>query len=297
MATQTPELPASPGPAAAPAASDAVAQTLALLQPWIDYVPRQQRRLGLFIFLALLVHVAVFFFIRIDTTRAELQHQVRTHVTVENPQTTSAESLSGDDFWDRLTDPRLFLLPLQPGAGLSSDEPAFDFTAINSNIGSTDLPPPALPEDYRFARPAVTPLEQQAEEAMRPPRQPFFYDETPPAIATVTTWKLDEALAARQPSRLPDLPSPISDTDLDPTGLFVAVGPGGGVEHVLVEQSCGNMGASIAKDLDQQAVLAARKIRFRPTDQPGLVWGRLTVFWHYSATPREEIVPTPPSGP
>jgi hypothetical protein len=295
MATPTPERPASHPSVLAEPATDAVTQTLALLQPWIDYVPRQQRRLGLFIFLALLANVAFFFFIRIYTTRAALQHQVRPHVTVENPQTTSTEITSGDDFWDRLTDPRLFLLPLQPNAGPAG--PEIDFTAVNPSTGPAELPAPAVPEDYRFAPTTVTPLPQQAEEAMRPPRQPFYYDETPPVLANVTTWKLDEALAARAPSHLPDLPSPISDTDLNPTELFVAVGPDGSVEHVLVEQSCGNMGASIAKGLDQQAVLAARKIRFKPVDQAGLVWGRLTVFWHYSAKPREEVVPTPPSGP
>ncbi|MDB4793443.1 hypothetical protein OAG63_00245, partial [Methylacidiphilales bacterium] len=106
--------------------SDPVAQTLALLQPWIDYVPQPQRRLGLFIFLALAAHVAMFFFIRIDSTRAELRHQARIHVTVENRQAAADQSLSaetepGNDFWDRLTDPRLFLMPLQPFSIPSSD--------------------------------------------------------------------------------------------------------------------------------------------------------------------------------
>jgi len=289
MATQTPELPASPPPGAAVPESDPVAQTLALLQPWIDYVPKQQRRLGIFIFLAFLAHVAAFFFIRIDTTRAELRHQTRTHVTVESPQTTSLEGQPADDFWDHLADPRIFLLPQQPLASLSSDEPALDFIAI----GSPELPSPAPPEDYQFIRQVVTPLEQQAEEAMRPPRQPFFYEETPPALAAKTTSQWDDVLARRQPSGLPDLLSPISDTDLNPTELRVAIGADGAVEHVLVEQSCG----SGRLDLDQQAVLAARKIRFRATDQHGLTWGRLTVFWRYSAKPREEVVPTPPSGP
>jgi hypothetical protein len=287
MANSSPEHPAV-------SASDPVAQTLALLQPWIDYVPQQQRRLGLFIFLALLVHLATFFFIRIDTIRAELRHQTRTHVTVEYPQAVAVDGEPGDDFGDRLTDPRLYLLPLNPLASLASDEPPLD---LNSNLGSRELPPAALPEDYRAARPIVTPLDQRVEETMRPPRQPFFYDETLPAIAAKTAWQWDDTLAKRQPAGLPDLPSPISDTDLSPTVLSVAVGPGGAVEHVLVEQSCGDLGAAIAKDLDQQAVLAAFKIRFKPTDQPGLLWGRITVFWHYSAKPVEEVVPTPPSGP
>src|ERR1700733_4021285 len=111
MANATPEHPATP-------ASDPVAQTLALLQPWIEFVPQQQRRLGLFIFLALLVHLATFFFIRIDTTRAEIPHQTRTHVTIEYPQTVDVNGEPGDEFPDRLTDPRLFLLPLNPLASL-----------------------------------------------------------------------------------------------------------------------------------------------------------------------------------
>src|SRR5471030_114792 len=156
MANPSPEHPAV-------SAADPVAQTLALLQPWIDYVPQQQRRLGLFIFLALLVHVATFFFIRIDTTRAELRHQTRTHVTVEYPQAVAVNGEPGDQFWDRLTDPRLFLLPLNPLAGVTSDEPPLD---LNSNLGSGELPSPAPPEDYRAARLVVTPLEQRVGEAM-----------------------------------------------------------------------------------------------------------------------------------
>lgn len=278
----------------APSDSDPVAQTLALIQPWIDYVPRQQRRLGIFIFLAFLAHVVAFFFLRIDTARAELWHQTRTHVTVEYPQTIAQEGVqSGDNFWDRLTDPRLFLLPMEPSAHLNSDEPSLNFAAINSSLSSGELPSAAPPEDFQFVQSAAAPLEQRVEEAMRPPRQPFAYEEKPPVIAAKTTWQWEDALAVRHPAGLPDLPSPISDTDLLPTELLVAVGADGTVEHVLVEQSCG----SGRLDLDQQAVLAARKIRFQISDNPGLLWGRITVFWHYSATPREEVVPTPPSGP
>jgi hypothetical protein len=286
MANSTPTPPAPP-------ATDPVTQTLALLQPWIEYVPRRQRRLGLFIFIAFLVHVAVFYFIRIDTTRAELRHQTRIHVSVESPQAVAVSGAPVDDFWDRLTDPRLFLLPQRPLAAYTTDQPSMDF---DSNLGSNQLPPAALPETYRAARPTVTPLEQRVEEAMRPPRQPFRYDEKPPAVAAKTTWQWDADLAARQPAGVPDLPSPISDADLTPTVLSVAIDPSGSVAHVFVEQSCGgDLGAPIAKDLNQQAVLAARKVRFRPTAQPGLQWGRMSVFWHYSAKPREEVVPTPPS--
>ncbi len=293
MATSIPERPATPD--TAPPGSDPVTQTLAILQPWIDYVPQPQRRLGLFILLAFLAHLVAFLFIRIDTTRAELRHQSRTHVTVEDSQTASLAGQSVDSFWDRLTDPRLFLFPQQPLASLGAAEPMHDFDSLSANLGSSELPPPALPPDFQFVHPVNPPLEQRVGEALNPPRQPFTYQATAAPIATKTTWVWDNTLAARQPVSVPDLPSPVSDTDLNPTQLTIAVGPSGNVEHVLVEQSSGNLGASMAKDLDQQAVLAARKIRFKFTDQPGLVWGGVTIFWRYSAKPREEVVPTPPS--
>jgi hypothetical protein len=286
MAKTTPEPPATT------TAHDPLAHTLALLQPWINYVPKQQRRLGLFIFFAFLVHGAVFFFVRIDTARAELQHETRIHVSVEAPQAVAVDGPPADQLWDRLTDPRLYILPLNPLAGMNTEAPP---VSLNSNLGSKDLPAPALPENYREALPIVAPLEQRVGEAMHVPRQTFAYDQTPPTVAARTTWRLDSALSQRQPIGLPDLPSPVSDTDLSPTRMRVAVGPDGTVQHVLVDQGSGDYGASIAKDLDQQAVLAAKKIRFKPTEQPGVQWGRVTVFWLYAAKPREVVVPTPPS--
>jgi len=290
MATPTPAPPAPPE--AAPHGADPVAQALALVQPWIDYVPPQQRRLGLFIFLAFLVHLTAFFFIRIDTTRAELRRQLRPHVTVDSPQTASLSGQQvGDDFWDQLNDPRLYLLPQPVPLGASPDNPALNFAEISPDLGDSALPPTAEPEGFQFVHPVNPPLDQRVGDAMNPPRQPFTYDENPPAIASKTQWQWDDTLASRQPAALPDLSSPISDTDLGPTQMRLAVNPGGGVEHALVEQSCGNA------DLDQQAVLAAQKIRFHSTDQSGLLWGQITIFWHYSAKPREEVVPTPPAGP
>jgi TonB family protein len=291
MAIQSPELPAPPTPGAVVPESDPVAQTLALLQPWIDYVPKHQRRLGLFICLALAIHIAMFFFIRIDSTRAELRHQARTHVTVENTSATSAEMQPGDSFWDRLTDPRLFLLSLKPFTIAASDAHSLDFTALDSNIGPSELPAPAEAGNYEFIHQVIPPLGQRAETALQPERQPFFYDETPPSIATKTTWQWDSVLAQLQPTGVPDLPSPVSDTKISPTELRVAIDADGTVQHVFLEQ------ASQKPEIDQQAVLAARKIRFRSGDQSGLRWGRVTIFWHYAAQPREEVVPTPPSAP
>jgi TonB family protein len=102
---------------------------------------------------------------------------------------------------------------------------------------------------------------------------------------------LDPALALRQSAAAPDLPSPVSDTDLNPTELRVAVDAQGTVQHVMLEESCQK------PELDQQAILAARKLRFHPAAQLGLAWGRVTIFWHCTAPPREEVVPTPPTPP
>ena len=288
MATKTPELPVPPPGAAV---SDPVTQTMALLQPWIDYVPKRQRRLGLFIFIALLVHFTVIYFIRIDTTRAELRHQARIHVTIDTPRPFVQEGAPDDHFLDRLTDPRLFILPLELLTDHSSIGPQVDFSAINENIGSRDMPPPMTAEGYRFVQESLPPLEQSVQAAMVPPRQPFAYEEASPPIAAKTFWQWDDTLAQRKPLSVPGLPSPVSDTDLAPTQLRLAVDADGSVKHVLVEQSCG----SERLDLDQQAVLAARKVRFKSSDQPGLLWGRVTIFWHYAPKPREEVVPTPPS--
>ncbi len=186
-----------------------------------------------------------------------------------------------DSIWDRLTDPRVFLRPTrQPAEALAGPVPI----ALDTPMGSGRLPDAAPPESYHAAGPVARPVEQQAADAMVPPRQAFTYIETPPAIAAGTTWQWDAPLAARQPGNVPELPSPTSDTDLSPTKLRLAVGPSGTVEHVLVDQSsAGELGAIIAKDLDQQAVLAAQKIRFQPAGQPGLQWGRATIFWRYAA--------------
>jgi hypothetical protein len=285
MTATSPDLPAAPGTEHHP-----VAQTLAKLHPWIDFVPQQQRRLGLFIFLALLAHLTAFFFIRIDSTRAEMRHEPRTHVTMENGPLPAGAG-GADAFWDTLTDPRLFLLPVGPLDRFSSDEPPIDLAAINPSLGTPRLPAPAPGANSPFTSPPPVPLAQQVAAEMQPPRQPFSYDETPPVLATKTTWEWDPTLARRQPSNEPALPSPVSDTDLSPTELRVALSPDGVVQHVLLEETCQK------PELDQQAILAVRKVLFRSSDRAGLQWGRVTIFWHYTPTPVEVVVPTPPAPP
>jgi TonB family protein len=277
MTTSEPIAP-TPGPASTDA-PDPVAQTLALLQPWIDFVPPRQRRLGLFIVLALLAHLAVFFVVQIDATPSEFQHEAHTHVTMESP---SSAGIATDAVLDRLADPRLFLLPVFPAATSLRDDLPQD---VGSNLGSDEWPAAAPAPAYPLVRPQAPTVAEQAAAAMLPPRQPFSYAQAPAPPAPATGWEWDAVLAARQPAGLAALASPVSDTDLSPTELRVAVDPSGTVRNVLLEATCQT------PEVDQQAVLAARKVRFLPSDQPGLAWGRLTVFWHATAPP----APPPPT--
>jgi len=266
-----------------------VADTLALLQPWIEFVPRQQRRLGIFICLALAIHIAAFFFISIEATRAELRPTVRTQLSMEETHPAAGRE-EEDDFWDQLADPRLFVLPVTPPGRFSSGggAEAPDLSALAIPTGSPDWPAAAPAPGYDLLPAHTQPVSQAVAADMTPARQPFSYDESAPPPVTKTGWEWSRDLQARAPASMPDLPSPVVDTDLNPTELRVAVSPDGSVEHVLLEGSC------LRPELDQQAILAAAKIRFDPVSSPGPAWGRATIFWHAIAPPREAVEPTPP---
>lgn len=285
MVTDAPEIPAASGHHAPP---HTVAEALALLHNWIDFVPRQQRRLGLFICFALAVHVAAFFFIRIDAARAEMQHPIRIHVTMENSHPSVGVEES-DSFFDSLTDPRLFLLPVVPLNHLPPDEGAPDLSAINLQPETPHWPAAAPGENHPLVHAVAPSLQQEVTANMHPARQPFSYDETVPPPMTKTSWQWGADLAARPPAVVPDLPSPVSDTDLNPTELRVAINADGSVEHVLLEETCQK------PELDQQAILAARKLRFGALADSGIVWGHVTVFWRSTSPPREVVEPTPPT--
>jgi len=298
---QEPPKPATPAPVVpdSDAPDPVVAQTIALIKPWIEFVPRRQRRLGLFIFIALLLHFTAFLFISIATTRATSWHPPRPRVSIDDtasPVGVLPDEPSGDSFAAELSDPRLFIEP--PPAALPTGEPGAEVTDIHPNVGTPDFPSAAQPGDFQFVHPVITPLEVRAEDALHPQRQPFTYEEEPAPIADKTTWQWDPALALRSPAGVTDLPSPVSDTDLAPTQLSLAVSPDGTVQDAFVDLLERNPESGAGRlDLDQLAVAAARKIRFQATDQPGLVWGRVTVFWHYSASPRDVVVPTPTAPP
>jgi TonB family protein len=265
------------------AAQEVVHTTLARLHTWIDEVPRPQRRLGKFIIVAALIHVALFFFILIDNTPPELRHQVRTEVTLDDAAAGSAES-PDEAYWDKLTDPRLYLLP-QPEAAVQA-APTEPFGPGVADAAPVALPAPAEIGSFPFLNQPLPTLTERVNDSLQPARQPFGYQETPPPIARSTTWQWDDMLAARAPTGVPALPSPVSDTAIDPTRLRVAVRPDGTVSDVLLDQS------SQKPELDQQAIFAAQKVRFQAANTPGLAWGIVTIAWYYTPKP-QEVAPSP----
>jgi TonB family protein len=269
-------------------APQAVTQTLARLHTWIDEVPPPQRRLGKFILLAALVHIAAFFFILIDNTPAELRHQVRTEVTLDNASSGAGES-PDEAYWDKLTDPRLYVLP-QPD-NTAQTGPSAPFGPDLADAAPVALPAPAEIGSFPFLNQPLPSLAERVNGALHPARQPFAYQENPPPIAKATTWQWGDALAARVPAGVPELPSPVSDTEINPTRLRVAVTPDGSVSDVLLDQS------SQKPELDQQAILATQKVRFQPTNAPGLAWGLVTIAWYYTPKPQEVVPPPAPLAP
>ncbi len=265
---------------------------MALLEPWINFVPQQQRRLGLFICLALAIHASICLFLVVDTAVAQMRHEPHLYVSLDYPRALAVSGEGPDQFWDQLTDPRVFLLPRNSTADLTGGLP----TLMPSTAAASDaMPQPAPPETYREAQPAVSPLERQVAEAMNPPRQTFVYDESSASMARQTTWQWDDTLAQRHPVGTINLPTLVSDSNLTPTRLRIAVAPDGHVEHAMLEPISDDLSTPVDAAVAEQAVEAAQKMRFDPTDTPGLQWGRITIFWNYAAKPREEVVPTPPA--
>jgi TonB family protein len=172
--------------------------------------------------------------------------------------------------WSRL------VLPLDPGP---------------VDLQPVPLPPPAEVPSFPFLNQPLPTLAERVKAALLPPRLPFTYQENPPPLAQTTVWQWGDALAGRAPATAPALPSPVSDTEIDPTRLRVAVAPDGTVSDVLLDETSKN------PDLDQQATLAALKLRFQPADVPGLAWGTVTIAWYYTPKPREVAPPAAPLAP
>jgi TonB family protein len=270
------------------AAHDVVHATLARVHDWIDEVPKRQRRLGKFIIGAALIHVAAFFFILIDNPRPEIRHDIHTEVTLDSA--TGAEAASPDNaFWDQMTDPRLYILPqpTEPSRIVWVDP----LSAIHLHGPPAAIPPLAEIASFPFLNQPLPSLRERVRAALQPVRQPFTYHEDAPPLAQHTTWQWGDVLSPRAPAGVPSLPSPVSDMEISPTRLRVAVTPEGTVSDVVLDQS------SQQPELDQEAIYAAQKVRFQPVNQPGIAWGMVTIAWYYTPKPQEVAPPPAPLAP
>src|SRR5579871_2516502 len=278
----------SPALPTSSAAHDVVSTTLTRLHTWLDEVPPPRRRLGKFIAAAAALHVAAFFFILIDNTPPQLHHQLHPEVTLESAPSVARET-DEEAYWDRLTDPRLFIMP--PPGEAEPFRPAAAIGPVLLGPAAVAMPPPASEASNPFLSQPVPSLAERAIAALRPSRQPFAYKAKAAPIARATTWQWDAALRARSPSNMAKLPAPVSDTAIAPTRLRVAITPEGTVSDVLLDDS------SEKPELDQQAILAAQKVRFQPVSGPGLAWGLLTVSWYYTPSPQEAAPAPAPLAP
>jgi TonB family protein len=256
----------------------AVTETLNLIRPWIDHLPPNQRRLGLFIAISLLFHLIAFFSLRIDTTRPDEVHSPHLEISLETTQ--------ADQYWDSLNDPRIFVSPTVPLADQIVRPSTFSPEAWKPD----ELPGPATNSELTMPEPTLPSVDQLARDSMEWDRLPIAYDPPPIRSAKETTWTWDDALAARQPSFLPSLPSPTSNVALVPTELRIAIDANGTVQHLLIESSCGKL------DLDRLASKAAQRLRFQPAPdgKPALLWGRITIFWSFGPEPVEVATPIVP---
>lgn len=99
-----------------------------------------------------------------------------------------------------------------------------------------------------------------------------------PKIAKQSVALFDEILKSRLISswKLPQISTNLL-SEARTTTLVISVDPEGIVDHVLLEESCGN------EQADLLAVTEARKLRFfaDPLNRRK-IWGKIKIFWSYS---------------
>src|ERR1700679_127160 len=109
--------------------------------PWVNLVPQQQRRLGLFICLALAIHAGICLFLIVDTSVARLRHEPHLYVSLDYPRALAVSGEAPDQFWDQLTDPRVFLQPRNTTTDLTTGLLPW----MPSTAPGSDALPPAAP--------------------------------------------------------------------------------------------------------------------------------------------------------
>ncbi|ACD82307.1 hypothetical protein [Candidatus Methylacidiphilum infernorum] len=146
---------------------------------------------------------------------------------------------------------------------------------------SNDVPSPSsIPteKELEFFKTAESNLNESAKTFFPLSKEKPSFSKLLPNIAKQSTALLDEPLQARLVSgwKLPRINTNLL-SEARTTTIVVSVDPEGIVDHVLLEESCGN------EQADLLALTEARSLRFSadPLYRRN-IWGKIKIFWSYS---------------
>jgi TonB family protein len=263
-------------------------EVLAQVEGMFDAIPEEKRRVGYFVGLSLLAHVAVFALVRVTYPPETTAWNLPLTVTVEGVTDTPSESEASNAFWDSVLDPSQIILPQTRVADPTPMSWQMNPRPIEVEASGTTL---ALVDDSESLPAGLAPLAVRLRQALVPERPVFRYpalrrDEPKPK--TLVQWS--ENLQGRwkgEPPVLPGVPANLL-SEAGPTVLRVAVLGSGQVGTVLILSSSGK------NEMDTRAVEAVRRIRFEPREGSSLQWGGATIFW---AVADEAPNPSTPPSP
>lgn len=251
-------------------------------EPLIEAVPEEKRRLGGFILLALAAHVLAFLFLQVVTIQPFITPSPRISVSLATPELAGPELRANLDYWRRVHDPSLLIIPRDPlledirlDHGFTGSSPAGEWNVLTIAEDKA--------QSYNILPTGLLPLEERvAEDLLAPPSRDF----RPAALSTpatedaATLVNFAPALQKRLLGSGPRLATPALPAltlERGTTDLRLAVTADGRVRHVLVDKTSGN------SEVDRQAVTALRAMRFQRADGQPLTWGTARVFWHFTA--------------
>lgn len=249
-------------------------------------LPGEKRMLGIIILLSALLHAAFFLGIHIIYPQGFTIHPAPAQVLLLSWSQMSSKDIAQRRFWESLHDPSALIVSRQPL--LSPAEMEVTIRPHISQPVTSGTVTVALGDATDFLPSDTGSLDRRAQASLDPPHPAFHYD-------------METAASPKMETRLEWTPSLQQRLQLWPVGLGVqkvnllndagvtvlrlCVGADGIVQHVLVEQSCGNNAT------DTVAATALRSAIFAPDAGGKPAWGEVTVFWRF-----EERKTTLPQG-
>ena len=265
----------------------------------LEAVPEEQRRLGLWIGVALVGHIVGFACLRVATPPAPPAPAPTVHVTLYRPAETAPDAPEGERvrggdpaFWSRINDPSLLIFPPKFLASGGGRDPLVPQPLWSGDTpGSSPLL--ALPPDLNPLPDALPPLARRAADALAvavpSPQIPNLRAALfrPAAAKTTVLWDGPAAFLDRRPGewKLPAAPASVL-LEARPTVLRLAVDGEGRVVHAMVDQSSGR------SEVDLVAIDGARRLRFKTAAGASLLWGTASVYWQYTVS----SAPAAPAG-